>query len=655
MTAMSIRSCRTRHLSLGGCAAIAAAFVAACFAGRARGAGPVHIRVEPTEWNFGVRPQRFLITNVFRIAPPAGAPGAKLAIERVWTSCECFTTQVLRREGAAAAPAELRVVMDTESYKGRFRRSVFVSLDIALDPDGPGRKQDVMLGVAGWVVPSARQGRARVFCRAGTEGSEALIRWRDALDAPPDVRTVTFVDTMSPRGAAQLREEAVRAGVASPGDEVAAFFNGGLVLRGAEDVVAGLTGFLNVKKDGRPKPEASSAREGGAEGRAQAPDATSGYPGFPREAPPPGVLEVHVCYFSRCRGCREGLAAARALRGRLGPKVRVTFTDVDRDRAAVPRVHAAVDLYPDAPVELPSMIAFVGDALVLGPEAMASDLETAARGRLELGGEHLRMRRPASEGAAEGAIPERVELVSVAVVVLAALADGVNPCAFAAMVLLISVLSTVRLAEGAERGTAAGLALGGGAMCLGVFVTYYAAGLALFKGAGVVESYPLVEAVVFWAVWALAAGGFVLSSVDAARYLRTGDAKRVLLRIPEPLRRRLAPLLRTSLGRGGLTLGGFAAGVIIALVEGVCTGQMLLPTIQYMASTPGLRASGALYLLLYNALFTLPLVAILGVAIAGVRFQALSGFLKKHLAAAKLLLAAVFLVLATAMLVGRLV
>jgi cytochrome c biogenesis protein CcdA len=244
--------------------------------------------------------------------------------------------------------------------------------------------------------------------------------------------------------------------------------------------------------------------------------------------------------------------------------------------------------------------------------------------------------------------------VSVAIVVLAALADGVNPCAFAAMVLLVSILSTVRLADGGERTTVAGLALGGGAMCLGVFVTYYAAGLALFAGAGFVESYPLAERIVFWSVWALAAVGFVLSSVDAALYLRTGDAKRVLLRIPEPLRRKLAPLIRTGFGRGGLALGGFAGGVIIALVEGVCTGQMLLPTIQYMASTPGLRARGALYLLLYNALFTLPLAVILAVAIAGVRFQALSGFLKRHLAAAKVLLAAVFLALATAMLAGRL-
>ena len=87
--------------------------------------------------------------------------------------------------------------------------------------------------------------------------------------------------------------------------------------------------------------------------------------------------------------------------------------------------------------------------------------------------------------------------------------------------------------------------------------------------------------------------------------------------------------------------------------QGICTGQMYLPTIQYMARTAGLRASGAAYLLLYNVLFLLPLLAMLGVALAGVHFRRLSGFLRRHLGGAKLLLALVFFLLAAAMLLGR--
>jgi uncharacterized membrane protein len=80
---------------------------------------------------------------------------------------------------------------------------------------------------------------------------------------------------------------------------------------------------------------------------------------------------------------------------------------------------------------------------------------------------------------------------------------------------------------------------------------------------------------------------------------------------------------------------------------------MYLPTIQYMAGTPGLRLAGAAYLLLYNVLFILPLVAILVAALAGVHFHKLNAFLQRHIGAAKILLAATFAVLAAMLLVQR--
>ena len=159
--------------------------------------------------------------------------------------------------------------------------------------------------------------------------------------------------------------------------------------------------------------------------------------------------------------------------------------------------------------------------------------------------------------------------------------------------------------------------------------------------------------VVFWAVWTLAAVGGILSAMDAIVYLRTRDATRVLLKIPKVLRQRFAPLLRRRFTRYGLILGGFIGGALIAILEGVCTGHMYLPTIQYMARTPGLRAGGAAWLLLYNDLFILPLLAILAVALAGVHFRRLNSFLRDHLGLAKLGLAGVFFLLATGMILGR--
>ena len=82
--------------------------------------------------------------------------------------------------------------------------------------------------------------------------------------------------------------------------------------------------------------------------------------------------------------------------------------------------------------------------------------------------------------------------------------------------------------------------------------------------------------------------------------------------------------------------------------------EMIEANRRFMAATPGLRLRGVTYLLVYNALFVLPLVVMLGLAVAGVDFRKLSAFLERHLAASKLMLAAVFGALAAVMIVQRL-
>jgi len=218
------------------------------------------------------------------------------------------------------------------------------------------------------------------------------------------------------------------------------------------------------------------------------------------------------------------------------------------------------------------------------------------------------------------------------------------------MVLLVSILGASRTDGGPRGGGAATLLVGGGAFCAGVFGTYYLAGLGILAGVAHLAAYPVAEAIVFWAVWGLAVAGGVVSVLDAIHYHRMGDAARLRLKVPEGLRRRFAGVIRGRFGRWGVLAGGVAAGFLIAIMEGVCTGQMYLPAIQYMARTPGLKGAGAAWLLLYNLLFVLPLVVILLVAAAGVHFRRLNGFLRRHVAASKLAMAAVFALLASVML-----
>jgi hypothetical protein len=274
------------------------------------------------------------------------------------------------------------------------------------------------------------------------------------------------------------------------------------------------------------------------------------------------------------------------------------------------------------------------------------------------------MRRP--EAPAEGVPPaeEIGKQIGLVTVIAAAIADGVNPCAFAAMVLLVSVLSVPRTGGSGEENTGGplraqssprrkALLLGGASFVAAVFATYFLAGLGLFAGFRALDALPFAERIVFWLVWALALAGGVLSGVDAVTYFRTRDPERLRLKVPEGLRRRFAPLLRRRFSSLGLVAGGIAGGFLISILEGVCTGQMYLPTIRFMARSGHLRSRWITYLALYNLIFVLPLVAILAAAVAGVHFQRLNAFLRRHLGWTKVALAAVFLGLAAVMLLDR--
>lgn len=616
------------------------------------------VEFDPPEWNFGVRPQEHLVRKVVRLRP--AGPG-RLKIGLIQIGCRCLSAEILREEGDARTPAEIRLAMDTERFEGATRHFVFVSLR---EPEGALLKY----AVTGWVRRRETPGQAEVFY-PGEEpaGERFLAWWREVSPRSSLAGAVRLLPIEDEANYRRLRELERRVGRVASAPDIVAFVDGEIALLGDSEVRAGLAGLLDLEHDAEDKTARQSAPQVPGEPETADSHLAGGAPpvapagaGVSAEGPPqadrrddarhsrtsgetPQALEIWIVHFSDCRGCRGALLIAERLARERPREVRLTISDSAREPEAIPRLFRRLEAYPGAPRTLPSMVAFVGDELLLGEEAIEKELPTLAARQLERGGAALSLREPQPRQSDSG-IPA-VELVPV---VLAAMADGVNPCAFAAMVVLVSVLSAGGLSSG--RG---GLLLGGGAFCAGVFATYYLAGLALFAGAKGIAAFPALERVVFWTVWALAAGGALLSAADAVAYLRTGDPSRVRLKVPEVVRRTFAPVLRGRLRSLGLLAGGFVGGSIIALLEGICTGQMYLPVIQYMARTSGLRARGAVYLLVYNLIFVLPLVAILCAAAAGVHFQRLNAFLRAHIGGAKLFLAAVFAALAAAMLAGR--
>ena len=237
-------------------------------------------------------------------------------------------------------------------------------------------------------------------------------------------------------------------------------------------------------------------------------------------------------------------------------------------------------------------------------------------------------------------IAERFGSFRVPAVAVAGLVDGLNPCAFATIVFLVSVLGTLGR-------TRRQVAIVGGAFTAAVFVTYLVLGVGMLAA---FRSLVVSRRVSLWVNGVIAAGAFALAAwsvLDGVQAIRHGDRAKGTLRLPKRLSGAIHWVIRKGLRTRSLLVGAFAVGCLVSLLESLCTGQIYLPTIMLVVRTPGHRGAAMAYLVLYNLMFVLPLAAIMLLAYHGMKWQRLSGFLRRHLAAARFLMAGVFAVLGT--------
>ena len=92
-----------------------------------------------------------------------------------------------------------------------------------------------------------------------------------------------------------------------------------------------------------------------------------------------------------------------------------------------------------------------------------------------------------------------------------------------------------------------------------------------------------------------------------------------------------------------LVLSAIVTGFMVSLLEAVCTGQLYLPTITFILKTTSLKLKAFTYLLVYNIMFIIPLIAIFLLALFGVTSGQFAQFIRKHMVSIKLLMAVVFI------------
>jgi len=246
---------------------------------------------------------------------------------------------------------------------------------------------------------------------------------------------------------------------------------------------------------------------------------------------------------------------------------------------------------------------------------------------------------------AKAKVEESFANITLAIVILGGLFDGVNPCAFATIIFFLSYLQVAKR-------TPKEILMVGISFITAIFLAYFSVGLVFHAVIGKLtemEGFQWARTIMTWTFAFFAFLVAVLSLRDGIRASR-GNLKDMTLQLPDFLKNRIRGSIRKRARASNYVIAAFVTGIIISFLELACTGQVYAPIVYQIQQG---RTDAVLYLLIYNIAFILPLVIIFALAYRGMTSDALLRFQKNHTAAVKYATAALFFVLTVVILFGE--
>lgn len=239
-------------------------------------------------------------------------------------------------------------------------------------------------------------------------------------------------------------------------------------------------------------------------------------------------------------------------------------------------------------------------------------------------------------------LKSRSQKITLATVLSAGLVDGINPCVFSTLVFFISLLSVSKIKNRK-------LIMTGSVYCLACFLSYLALGFGLFKFLKLFSVYKALQMglnIIMISVLGLFA---VLSFRDAWMYKITRRADNVTLQLPDSVKKRIHSVMRSGLNYRYLIPGAFFIGALVTILESVCTGQVYVPILVLLTREAGGFSRWFLYLLFYNLMFIIPLLAVFAAAYCGMTSTKFLEWTKREVVTGKVFLGIFFLFLAALM------
>ena len=261
----------------------------------------------------------------------------------------------------------------------------------------------------------------------------------------------------------------------------------------------------------------------------------------------------------------------------------------------LPKLLAAYDIE-----EAAVPIIFVGDVAIAGgvfygleeqPYAPTGRSEDIALERAIQRAIDAQASSPLTRIDDSAAAPSLAERLTIPAVILAAAADSVNPCTFAVLVLLLGTLLVAQ-----RQGSKSLVLRAGFAFTISIYISYFLMGIGIFsaiQAAGVQRPF----------IMAVSGLAILLGLWNMKDYFAYG--KWFTIEVPQ----RWRPTVKRLTASVVSVPGAFVVGVLDSLFLLPCSSGPYIAILALLSKTTT-RTEGILYLLLYNLIFVLPLIAI---------------------------------------------
>jgi len=179
---------------------------------------------------------------------------------------------------------------------------------------------------------------------------------------------------------------------------------------------------------------------------------------------------------------------------------------------------------------------------------------------------------------------------------------------------------------------------------IGIFITYLLLGLGMLT---FLKKLLFLKYLWFFIYYSIAVLVFLAGAASIYDYfqLKRGQASKVLLQLPASFKKLIHSLIRVKRDAPLLIFSAFGLGILVALIESVCTGQVYLPVILMMIKLKVQTWKAFSWLMFYNFFFVLPTIVVFVLVLGGISSEKLQSFFNKHVAVSKLLMSLAFFLL----------